>query len=260
MSGMEKGDDGRVAITAVGLILSAPASYVLQRALGAWGVLDPLSDGLGKWLKIHIPPATAGWTLALIIVFAIYGLLLWRVWKRPKHIHHVDPAPETMRMGDHVEAEVIPEHHRRPSAAVEPMHHLNPVIASARSYLSGARDTGLAVALGYALTGNWGVSVGEGIILSRKGVRAIERPLVRFRTAAKEGELRVWGKRESTGLYEKIDPGFWESNTVDPSTLISLMLSARTVSVRGRGVDPDEQFHDIMVNRAEVERVWPHAG
>src|SRR5947209_2749708 len=84
---MAKGDKGRVGITAGGLILSAPASYVVQRALGAWGVLDDISDGLGKWLKINVPPATAGWTIALVFVLAIYTLILVKVW-RPRHIHH----------------------------------------------------------------------------------------------------------------------------------------------------------------------------
>ena len=74
--------------------MAAPASYVVQRALEVWGVLDAISDALGSWLKINVPPAVAGWTIALIFVLAIYSLILWRVW-RPRHIHHLPIQAET---------------------------------------------------------------------------------------------------------------------------------------------------------------------
>lgn len=77
--------------TTVGVgILTAPASYVAQRVLGAWGVLDDISDALGVWLRINVSPEAAGWTIALVLVLGFYGLVLWRVW-RPKH----DPTDPT---------------------------------------------------------------------------------------------------------------------------------------------------------------------
>jgi hypothetical protein len=76
----EASNSGRLAATLGGAVVAAPASYVVQRTLGAWGVLDDVSDALGYWLKIHVSPAAAGWTIALLLVLAIYGLILWLVW------------------------------------------------------------------------------------------------------------------------------------------------------------------------------------
>jgi len=83
----------RVVITVVGAIASAPFSYIVKRVLGAWGILDNISDALGRWLKLSVPPDAAGWSLALIACLGFYGLLLWRVW-RPRDIHHPPIIPQ----------------------------------------------------------------------------------------------------------------------------------------------------------------------
>jgi hypothetical protein len=90
-----KGDTGRVSVTVVATILTAPGSYVVQRALSAWGVLDPLSDAVGKWLKLHVSPEAAGWTLAVAFILSIYGLILWLVW------HHRKRSSEERQGNDH---------------------------------------------------------------------------------------------------------------------------------------------------------------
>lgn len=167
---MVKGDNRRFAITAGGLILSAPASYVVQRALGSWGVLDDVSDSLGRWLKVHVPPATAGWTIALLFVLAIYGLLLWKVW-RPRHIHHVDPAPEKIGFGDSAKAQIV----RAPiqaGSADDPHRPLNRWLqesweaaqadrrtkrkADRLREAEPRRDVALPEALAFATFGEWG--------------------------------------------------------------------------------------------------------
>lgn len=129
----------------------------------------------------------------------------------------------------------------------------------------GDRDTELAKAISYALTGEWDKSLADIgyaspfiAALSRKGVRSLETPLVTFRKAAQAGELRVWGRRGPDGLFEAISPSFWEANAIEAEPLISFLPQARTAYVGGG--ESEDQFYDIMVNRAEVEAVWPHEG
>jgi len=97
---------GRATTSIVGGIIAAPASYIVQRALGAWGVLDPLSDWLGKWLKLNVSPEAAGWTVAVFVVLTIYGIILWRVW-RPRHIHHKELPAQTVPIAS-AERQFIP--------------------------------------------------------------------------------------------------------------------------------------------------------
>lgn len=118
------------------------------------------------------------------------------------------------------------------------------------------RNADLANALGYALHADWERTVGYGIILSGRG--ALDHTVEKFRLAAEAGDIRAWGRRELGGLYELIEPGFWSDNTVDLAALRSFMGHAQTVPFEG--VTTDRRFYNIMVNRAEVEGVWPHAG
>jgi hypothetical protein len=119
------------------------------------------------------------------------------------------------------------------------------------------RDTGVANAIGYAITGDWETPVGHGIIFGG-GLKRIEEPVERFREAALNGDLRVWGRRTTGGLFELIEPSFWEDNTLNSEALISFMGQAKTIPFEG--VETEERFYGLMVNRAEVERIWPHAG
>ena len=80
---------GRVVVTAGGAVASAPISYIVQRVLASWGVLDDVSDALGRSLKVNITAPQAGWTIAAAVTLALYGIVLWRVWHRQiVHVHH----------------------------------------------------------------------------------------------------------------------------------------------------------------------------
>jgi hypothetical protein len=47
-----------------------------------WGIFDPFSEWLGGWLKMHITPAQAEWTVAGIIALVGYATLLFIVWRQ----------------------------------------------------------------------------------------------------------------------------------------------------------------------------------
>jgi hypothetical protein len=101
---------GRIGTTVIGAVAAAPISYVVGRAVEKWGVLDPTADVVGSWLKINVPPGAVGWTLAILLFAAFYGLILWKVW-RPRHVYHDryhEPLREQARADASFEAEVIP--------------------------------------------------------------------------------------------------------------------------------------------------------
>lgn len=85
---------GRWGLTVVTALFGGLVSYVIQRVLGAWGVLDPVADAFGKWLKVSVSAGQAGWTIALLIVVAVYAFILWKIW-RPIHVHHLPIPAET---------------------------------------------------------------------------------------------------------------------------------------------------------------------
>jgi hypothetical protein len=61
---------------------SAMSGYIAKEILAAWGVLDPLSRSVGKWLHSHISPTAAGWSIAGVVALTIYTLVLWWLWRR----------------------------------------------------------------------------------------------------------------------------------------------------------------------------------
>lgn len=216
--------------------MSAPASYVVQRALGAWGVLDDVSDSLGKWLKVNVPPAAAGWTIALVFVFAIYGLLLWKVW-RPRHIHHVDPASEQIKFGDSSEAQVV----RAPT-----------------------RDKSLTEAAIYAASGQWGFSGGAHPLATDANDPRIEMTnramgmLPEIQQKAYDGDITIWGRPhdDSAAPLQIIPSDHWSTHSLNELG-IALGQSQTRHRIVLRMVDA---FVDLMVSSAEFEREWPHAG
>lgn len=72
----------KIGWSIIGAIPSACVGLVSTKALEKWGVLSPFSEWLGGWLKMHISPSPAGWTIACAITLIAYGTLLWFVWNR----------------------------------------------------------------------------------------------------------------------------------------------------------------------------------
>jgi hypothetical protein len=63
-------------------IPSAVVGLVTSKVLEIWGVVSPLSERLGGWLKMHVSPSQAAWTIAGVITLTAYAALFWLVWKR----------------------------------------------------------------------------------------------------------------------------------------------------------------------------------
>jgi hypothetical protein len=54
-------------ISLIGLLSTAIVGVILRKVFQVWGIFDPFSEWLGGWLKMHITPAQAEWTVAGII-------------------------------------------------------------------------------------------------------------------------------------------------------------------------------------------------
>jgi hypothetical protein len=81
-------------ISLIGLLPIAIVGVILRKVFQVWGIFDPFSEWLGGWLKMHVTPAQAEWTVAGIIALGAYAALLWFVWRynRPTPIIVGDQA------------------------------------------------------------------------------------------------------------------------------------------------------------------------
>jgi hypothetical protein len=260
--------------------MAAPFSYVVGKIVEKWGILDPLADQIGEWLRINVPPAAVGWAVALVIFAALYGLLLWRVWS-PRHIHHhIDASEVTQRTGGPQErkktaseyaaedqartmrlaqgyAEAIPQALLNQADRAAAEHWIKPVQPPKSpvdkvldAYSGPKREVSLAEALGWAAYGKWGEPFhGTPFTIALSGGPSIQHLLSLVTAGAREGRLTIWGKRDHPGHYEKIPQSHWEDN--------ELALPDVFGSIATREENP---YRNLMLSRTEVEREWPHEG
>jgi hypothetical protein len=110
------------------------------------------------------------------------------------------------------------------------------------------RNCSLSEAMGWAVYGEWGKFYSVPTIHIGLGTDP-KKLLARFTCLAAEGRLTIWGKRDDPGYFEKIPQSHWEEN--------QLTIADMFGSIVASGDDP---YRDLMLNRAEVERAWPHDG
>src|SRR5690242_13211769 len=78
----------KIGWSVVSAVISAVVSIVLRKVFEVWGVLEPLSNWLGDWLRLHITAGQAGWSGASIIAIGCYGITLWFIWRRRSARRH----------------------------------------------------------------------------------------------------------------------------------------------------------------------------
>jgi len=112
------------------------------------------------------------------------------------------------------------------------------------------RNVTLAEALGWAVYGEWGrpfqvpgISLHLGIGTDPKKI------LARFTRLAREGKLTIWGKRDDPGYFEKIPKSHWKDNRLTIADIFGSIVAS--------GDDP---YRELMLNRADVQKEWPHEG
>lgn len=105
-------------------------------------------------------------------------------------------------------------------------------------------DTSLSEALGYVAFGEWGKAYSDAILA---GNVAHSEITAQFRQKAFDGDLTVWGKHSESRLFEPIPKDHWRDHSITLTDLVSPALSG--------GAEP---YRELMLNRREVEKVWPH--
>lgn len=212
--------------------------------LGVWKVFDPVSDAIGRWTNVSVSAEQLGWTLALIVFCALFGLLLWKVW-RPVHIHH---GELTAQVPTAVSMDTVVK--RAAENDFEPIEGFR----TDGSEIDAQRDATLHQGLSYAVFGDWNQHDDNDVALRSRG---FETALKRFHQTAFEGRLSVWGRPLNflmTTLFQLVPQDHWRTLEVDFTDAMRDKPSSRS-----RMMTNLESFVDLMVCKAEFEREWPRA-
>lgn len=112
------------------------------------------------------------------------------------------------------------------------------------------REVYLPEALGWAVYGKWDKPFhGTPFTIALSGAPKIDHLLERVGDLAAEGKLTIWGQRDDPGYYEQIPQSHWEGHGLALADVFGTVVSGE-----------DNPYRSLMLNRAEVERAWPHAG
>lgn len=238
------------------------ASFVVLATLAAsavWPAAKSIAETKFAWI-IYVMTLQWVWALAFLFILVWVAALIWTGHRAG--LYHPPGPPATQ---DRKQA-ISPRPAKRATDSIIEEYDRLSRWAEADARVANAarlagpirdRDTGIEHALGYAIHANWEMPVGYGQFITIPPID-LDRPIERFREAALAGELRVWGRRQPNGLIEEIKQDFWGDNTIDETAIRALFGQSRTIPFED--AKTAGRFYGIMVNRAEVERVWPHAG
>jgi hypothetical protein len=228
----------KIVWSILGAIISAIVGLIAREVLQAWGVLDPFSEWLGGWLKMHVSPPQAGWTVAGIVTLAAYAALLWLVWKR-----HRIPQTANVALVGALKSSATNQRDAGPDrymTAYEVIHYI-------------ADDS------------KWGDEVRRnpsGQISTRFGTINAERmPVleaqVEFKRVAEQGHIHAVGRFDGVGPHVHIPETYWMSATINPFSLDNPDVS----ETMRAGPNPDgiHTYKGVRIVREDVERAWPPA-
>lgn len=124
--------------------------------------------------------------------------------------------------------------------------------ATSREMVRILRDTPLREALMFIVTGQWGLNpMADG----GDHLKDLTDALADFRQHASDGAITVWGKAGEFGVWQRIEPKYWQNHYVNFLDL--LRSEARTTAANQLGDEP--LFQELMVSRAEFEWEWRDA-
>jgi hypothetical protein len=112
------------------------------------------------------------------------------------------------------------------------------------------RDVGLAEALGWAINGEWGKpwhgSSFQAALSGGLGGSSVYAILGEFREHAELGNLTFWGKPSGASTWRLIPPSHWVDHELEFANAFGSITTG--------------EYRDLMLDRAEVVREWPHEG
>jgi hypothetical protein len=228
MSGVAK----KILLSIVLSIPSIVIGIILREALQKSGILDPLSDWLGGWLKMHVSPTQAYWATVSIITLVTYAALLWGVW-RPHR---------------------IPLSGKDSTAARPDM-----TISDAIDYIANDSNTQFAKPKRPTAPSDfppWTRMLVVGA-LHMQAQRQLSDKI-------NSGDVRSWGLRQiDTHVRNKfesslreIPASYWNDMQLDfHSARFYRSPYSQTMAITGRSAT--YKLADIMVSRAQIEAFWP---
>jgi hypothetical protein len=92
----------RLLLSLAPLPITGVVGWVLQHALSYWGILDPLAESLGDWLKVNFGTSIdlpgMLWGIALLLSFSLYAGALFLIWKMNKS--HSSASPPALGISE----------------------------------------------------------------------------------------------------------------------------------------------------------------
>lgn len=211
------------------LLVAAPFGAAL-----AWRHWRPgeMSDAAFYGTAFTVISALAGFGF-VVAVFFLWHLIFaapYQLWKEERR------------------ARIIAETGREPE-----FHDAWDQLAETDRHARGAvRDTGADEALAYIAFGEWGRDFSEVVIALFEG--KVGNPCTPFRQAALEGKITVWGMLRINKVWDKIPASHWAKHGLDEEMFKAGNPATRWTDIHG---SDGEEYHNLMVDRAEIERVWP---
>lgn len=82
-----------------------------------------------------------------------------------------------------------------------------------------------------------------------------------YASASHDGGLRVWGRTSMTRPHKLVEPTHWQDWHIDYTAVFADPDGEplRTVPRDRLRLPSSPPYHDLRLNKAEVERVWPHS-
>ena len=110
------------------------------------------------------------------------------------------------------------------------------------------RDVDISEALAYIAFRAWGRGFDE-VVASPNGAAEYDE----FLQAAADGQIPIWGRRETYGVLEPIPAEYWRHHRLDWFTLVK--GQARTEVAHAR----PPHYEGLMTSRSAVQRQWPQS-
>lgn len=122
-----------------------------------------------------------------------------------------------------------------------------------------ARDTPLALALGFMLTGGWSADFIDGISGGKGNDGVAVRAFSALHQAACDGEVIIWGKLSNSHPWVAIPREHWAAFELEWYSSISSTTyqGARDELINTKDAHETTRYHDLMVSRAQIEKKWP---
>jgi len=186
--------------------------------------------------------------MALFFVWHLVVSVPYNLWK--EQYEKINPNHEYDREWDRLNA-LDREREESPFITALKRDWTDRTAAAMAKAREPKRDTSVIEALAYIAFHRWGGDSNDALLAV---FDESSDPIREFRQAARDGEITVWGRQRSNRVYDKIPLDHWSKHGLDGKALMHGTAATRWTDIHGSA---DEEYHGLMVSKAEIERHWP---